>query len=77
MYEMIEYNGKEYPAIEVSLDEEWGGLVSTESLEKALMPNDKYADDLARQIDEGIFYFVPDEKIYSDDLAEYVKENVL
>lgn len=48
--------------------------IGTESLQNALFEDDKYVDDFARQVDEGIFFYVEDKAInYSDkQLAEYV-----
>lgn len=49
--------------------------VSTEGLQEALLNNGTYVSNEAKAIDEGIYCFVPDDKIDDEDLADYVAAN--
>ena len=75
---MINFQGKEYLAREISIDmKEY--VVSIDTLDVALMTKDgSYVSDEARAIDEGIFFYVPEDKIELDEeaLAQYVKEEI-
>lgn len=53
--------------------------ISTESFEHALMVDDVFVSDEAREIDDKIFFYVEDKIINFDDkkLAKYVEENVV
>ena len=55
----IEFDGKKYPVKYV-----YGNLVSTKSLDEAIMTNDgEYVSEEARKTDEQIVFFVPDAMI--------------
>ena len=69
--EMVIFDGREYPARYVCIDvegEKETVLVAQESLERALMtPDWRYVSDEARNIDEGIYFYVPDQEIFATD----------
>lgn len=72
MIEYIEYEGKIHKIVWVKIEgrEE---PIGTESLENELLPDGRsFRDDRAREIDEYIFYYVPDNMIESPDLGDYV-----
>lgn len=71
----INFNNKIYPARSID-----GCIISVESLEKALLTDDcDYVSDTAKEIDEEIYFYVPENVIeYTDeDLSEYLEQNVL
>ena len=70
------YKGKSYPAEWIYVEGFGEELVSVESLEEALMPNDMYADEEARWLDEQIFFYVPDEEWETEDLCKLVSKYV-
>ena len=70
----INFNGKNYPVRHID-----GHIVSVESLENALLNDDcEYVSDKAKEIDEGIYFYVPTKVIlYSDkNLSRYLEQNV-
>lgn len=70
----IEYNGITYPTFEVETEDGFR-YVAHERLENALMPNGAYADDIARNIDEAIYFYIPDDITNSTDAQRYVDLN--
>ena len=78
---IIEYRGKEYPmfSLQVSIDgETLDADVSVESLDEALCPNGNYADELAVEIDNTIFFFIPDDMVdkSEDEIIKLIEENL-
>lgn len=75
----VEFEGKTYPVREVHIKSFGDRYIATKTLENILMPNDEYASDDARDLDERIFFYVEDKYINYDDkkLAKYVEENVI
>ena len=60
----IKFQNKEYKAREIELHELGKILVSTTSLNNVLMINGSdYVSDEAKNIDEGIYYFIEEEEI--------------
>lgn len=63
--EYIEYHGAKYPVYSIQFNDELGEhneLVSVQSLSNALFDDqDKYVDRVAEEIDDTIFYYIPDE----------------
>lgn len=75
MFDSINFNGNKYPTLEVMLNEQWGGVVAPESLENALVMTNW---DEARWIDDGIFFYVPDELFEAGDeeaVVRFVEEH--
>jgi hypothetical protein len=73
----INFDGEEYPA---RLDVSGKRLISIDRLDVALMTKDGcYVSEEARAIDEGIFLYVPEPILVSDEktLVRYVKELVV
>ena len=76
---IVDFDSKEYPARRIFLNIEGYVdplLISVESLNEALMTEDgSYVSDKAQEIDETIFFYVPDDKIQLNDeeLVQYVK----
>jgi len=58
----INYKGKEYQSREIMYGDQYF-MVSTESLDAALVTKGEYNDAEARYIDETILYYVSDEQI--------------
>ena len=52
--------------------------MGTESFENVLFANDHWVSPEARDIDESIAYFVPDDKINlkDDELFDYISKNI-
>lgn len=76
---MIKFNGKEYPTRQLNIPNFGEKLVSVESLEKSLYDAEGfYVSDEANEVDEKIFFYVPDDVIDDDDesLAEFIEEVV-
>ncbi len=75
----IKFNGKEYPARKILLNIEGYAnplIISVESLNDELMTEDgDYVSSRAKEIDETIYFYVPDDKIQLNDeeLMQYVK----
>ena len=75
----IKFNGKEYPARKILLNIEGYAnplIISVESLNDELMTEDgEYTSSKAKEIDETIYFYVPDDKIQLNDeeLMQYVK----
>lgn len=81
---MLMFNGMEYPSREVAITmdgERRNVVVSVERLSEAVFPSDEdiYPSDEARQVDEDIFGYVPDEMMDATDseLAGFIEENLL
>ncbi len=76
----ITYEDKKYPTRTVVVPEFGERVISTETLQdKLLGANGDYVSDMARAIDEEIFFYVPDELIKTASTAEltdYVTKNV-
>lgn len=71
----INFDGEEYPAR--LIDVSGKRLISIDRLDVALMTKDgSYVSEEARAIDEGIFLYVPEPILVSDEktLVRYVKE---
>lgn len=71
----INFDGEEYPAR--LIDVSGKRLISIDRLDVALMTKDGcYVSEEARAIDEGIFLYVPEPILVSDEktLVRYVKE---
>jgi hypothetical protein len=74
----INFDGEEYPAR--LIDVSGKRLISIDRLDVALMTKDGcYVSEEARAIDEGIFLYVPEPILVSDEktLVRYVKELVV
>lgn len=75
----IKFNGKEYSARKILLNIEGYAnplIISVESLNDELMTEDgDYVSSRAKEIDETIYFYVPDDKIQLNDeeLMQYVK----
>lgn len=70
----IEFDGKKYPVKYVC-----GNLVSTESLDEAIMTNDgEYVSEEARRIDEQIDFFIPDAMIRKSEekIMDYIENEM-
>ena len=76
--DFIEYHGIRFPVREIQLSEDETVLVGTETLERALIDpvTSQYTDDEAKEIDEQIYFFAPDDMITrgDDELTEFVKQ---
>ncbi len=72
--EIIEFNNNFYLARRVKIKDVGEVLISTESLNEALMKDGKYTSEEARNIDEKIYFFVEDEHINltEKELSKYV-----
>ena len=73
----IKFDGKDYPAR--LIDVSGKRLISIDRLDVALMTKDGcYVSEEARAIDEGVFLYVPESMIATDEktLVQYVKEMV-
>ena len=71
----INFDGEEYPARLIDISGK--RLISIDRLDVALMTKDGcYVSEEARAIDEGIFLYVPEPILVSDEktLVRYVKE---
>lgn len=76
---MIKFDGKEYPTKLLNTPDFGEKLVSVESLEKSLHDAEGfYVSDEANEVDEKIFFYVPDDVIDDDNesLAEFIEEVV-
>lgn len=78
---IIEYRGKQYPmfSLHVNIDGEALDVdVSVESLDKALCPNGEFTDELAVEIDNTIFFFIPDSMAgkSEEEITKYIEENL-
>jgi len=78
--EYFEYEGKSYPFKSVYFqNEDANYIISCEKLNKVLLPNGfDYDSDKAKNIDEQIFFFVPDDMINESDevIEKYVSEAI-
>lgn len=79
--DIIEYQGKEYPifSLQLSIDGETiNADVSVESLDEALCPKDKFADELAVEIDNSIFFFIPEDMAdkSEEEIIKFIEENL-
>ncbi len=74
----IKFNGKSYPARDIEIYGYGTTTISTEGLENELLRDDHYVSSDARDIDEGIMFYVPEKKMnYSDnELAEFVSSSM-
>jgi hypothetical protein len=71
----IKFDGEDYPAR--LIDVSGKRLISIDRLDVALMTKDScYVSEEARAIDEGVFLYVPESMIATDEktLVQYVKE---
>lgn len=75
MIEYIKFDGKEYPVVWIVVDDFGWRLIGTDSLQDALSPKGTH-DDLAKEIDDTIFFYVPDDMIDSPDLGKYVNYEI-
>ena len=78
--ETIEYNGEEYIGRRIKVKSFGERLIAGESLEKKLLDEKgNYVSDEARQVDEGIFFYVEDKWLNGDDkqLAAKVRKEVV
>lgn len=52
--------------------------VSVESLDEALCPNGNFADELAVEIDNTIFFFIPDDMVdkSKEEIIKFIEENL-
>ena len=75
MIEYIRFDGKEYLVVWIIVDDFGWRLIGTDSLQDALSPKGMH-DDLAKEIDDTIFFYVPDDMIDSPDLGKYVNYEV-
>lgn len=77
MKEMIdvEFGGKLYTTRLVSIDGYGDERIAEESLQNVLLKDGKYVSNDARELDECIFFYAPDEYLQKSDieLAEYVE----
>jgi hypothetical protein len=85
MENFMELNGVKYPVREVEVNdsgEDITYLIGTESLCSAIFNHnadtqqDEYTSDEALTIDEQIFFYAPDDVLFSDNLIQFLKENV-
>ncbi len=89
--EYVEYNGKKYPTRDIYLNgysksgEFWHGeyTISVKSLDEEVekdfnMPITSKEYDRASWMDNGIFYYVPDDIINAGDdkLSRYIMDNL-
>jgi len=74
---IITFNGKEYPAREINLPK-WGNVViGTDSLQEELLNCiGELRDEEAERVDDGIFFYVSDEQIKDEHLADIVASNL-
>ena len=81
---MIPFEGKEYPAKEIFLNDEIGTVtISVDSLDDALMEAQSYLTDEdrcrdAESVDNLIFFYVPDNLIGHGDneIRQFVLESI-
>lgn len=76
----VEYQGKRYPTRDVNIPGLGLRTVSVESLENALGGEDgSFSDPEAACIDDGIFFYVADDKIGmpADMLAEEIRKEII
>jgi hypothetical protein len=73
---IVEYNGIKYPTRYIENPKEGGVMVATTELQDVLIVNDEYVDEVAKIIDEGIFFYVsPEEFLLGDEeLGELIDE---
>ena len=73
------FDGMLFPVRKVIIKGFGECYISTESFEHALMIDDVFVSDEAREIDDKIFFYVEDKIINFDDkkLAKYVEGNVV
>lgn len=78
--EYFEYNGKSYPFKSVYFQNDNSEYnISTEDLSYELFPNGSdYDSDEARDIDEKIFFFVPERILNNSDafIEKYISEAI-
>lgn len=80
--EYIEYRGVKYPAYSIEFNDELGAhdeLVSVESLSNALFDEEyRYLDSRAEEIDDTIFYFIPDEmgEQSLEEIREFIENDI-
>jgi hypothetical protein len=76
--ETVEYNGIKYPTRYIETPKERGVMVASTELRDVLIVNDEYIDEVARYIDEGIFFYVsPEEMLLPDEeLTKLIDEAV-
>ena len=75
---MIEFNGKQYRVIEIDIAGHGYRLIGPDSLEDALFKDYVCVSDEARQIDDEIFFYVPDQMLDGDlDLVKKFVETCL
>ena len=74
----ITYLGKDYPAKEVNIPDYGYNLISTESLESELIVGMDAGYSVARNIDDDILFYVPDDIISLPDekVADYICRNI-
>jgi hypothetical protein len=79
MMEIIEFQKKQYRIREIKLPKVGKVLISTTSLNEALLKKGSYVSDNAVIIDEQIYYFVNEREITLSDkkLINLVKKELL
>ena len=78
MNDTVKFMGKDYPVRTVEIREYGTVTVSTETLEDELFKDDRYRGEEAQRVDEGIFFFDPDDRIKlpETELAAFLEEAV-
>ncbi|MBO4965885.1 MAG: hypothetical protein J6C81_06440 [Muribaculaceae bacterium] len=80
--EYIEYHKANYPLYSIEFNDDLGEhneLVSIQSLSDALFDNDgKYVDHEAEEIDDSIFYYIPDELSGQsiEEIREFIENDI-
>lgn len=76
MSDFFEYNNLKYPYKTIYFPNfDCHYIVATEDLEHKLLPNgETYHSETAKDIDERIFFFVPNEVFFKDDdyIAQFI-----
>lgn len=80
MLDFFEYNNLKYPCKTIYFpDFDCHYIVATEDLERQLLPNGgAYHSEIAEDIDERIFFFVPNEILFKDDdyIVQFIGESL-
>ncbi len=77
----IEYRGKKYPVFSLDLiieGKKENVNVSVEPLQSELMPNWDWRDAEAQQIDESIFFYIPEDvaKKPEAEIVKFMEDNI-
>ncbi len=75
----IIFEDREYPAKTLPIEDFGERLISVESLEDKFFKDDRYVSEEARNVDEMIFFFVPDTLMESgtdEDVISFVEANM-